>query len=506
MDIDMKKGHHLINIAIILIWVGMMTTLVKRYYFPPSKNVSIPDETFIPSPDFLSGGDREEWMGIYYKGQKIGYSTRVLKKLEDGYRISENTFLSINLLHTTRETYIKSTAFLKDDFTLDSFNFSLSSENVDFYVKGKMEGKILKLKLKTGHNIREDSIKLEKIPHLSVNLPLYLAQKGLRRGDSFLWPFFDPSTLSEGNILVEVMGEEPVMINDEVIDAYKIKETYNGLTFFSWIGRDGTVFREESPLGFIMLREKQKQATALEKGKIPAIDFIASTAIKANVDLQNPEQLDYLKLRIGGIKLEDYHLDGGRQRLRGDILEITKEDLRTMEDLPIDGLTSHLSEEEKEWQKYVRPTLLIQSDHPDIIALAKDIIGDEKKALDAVKSICHWVHDNLEKRMTVSIPSALEVLSTKVGDCNEHTVLFTALCRALKIPAEMNAGLLYHEKRFYYHAWSEVYVGRWISVDPLMNQVPADATHVRLIRGDLMEQAKILNLIGRLSIDILDYR
>lgn len=482
-----------------------MGSLIKRHY-SPRRSAYIPKEAFLTQSPNLLDEAKEEWVGIYYKGEKVGYSNRILEKLEDGYKISEITFLTISLFRTPREVHIKNTSFLKDDFTLSSFDFSLESENAGFYVKGEIKGRELNLKLKTGQETREENIKLEKIPHLSINLPFYLSQRKLKKGDSFFWPFFDPSTLNESNILVEILDEEPFVFNNEIVNVYKVKETYSGLTIFSWMGKDGTIFKEESPLGFTLLKEGREKAIAFEKGNAPRIDLIASTAVGANLALDNPRQLGYLKMKIRGISLQDYHLQGGRQHLKEDVLEIVKEDSKTMENPSIDDLISYLAKEEKEWERYIKPTLLIQSDHPEITDLAKRIIGNEKKALKAVTSICRWVYDNLEKRITVSVPSALEVLHTRVGDCNEHTVLFTALCRSLKIPAEMNAGLLYHEKKFYYHAWSEVYLGKWISVDPLMNQIPADATHVRLIQGGLMEQAKILNVIGKLSVDILAYR
>ena len=116
----------------------------------------------------------------------------------------------------------------------------------------------------------------------------------------------------------------------------------------------------------------------------------------------------------------------------------------------------------------------------------------------------------LEKKPTVSLPSAREVLRTRVGDCNEHTVLYVAMARALGIPARIAVGLVSVRGAFYYHAWPEVYLaegrgrGLWLPVDPTLNQFPADATHLRLARGGLDQQAAILPLIGRLKIEILE--
>ena len=62
---------------------------------------------------------------------------------------------------------------------------------------------------------------------------------------------------------------------------------------------------------------------------------------------------------------------------------------------------------------------------------------------------------------------------------------------------------------FYYHAWAEVYLaegggGLWLPVDPTLNEFPADATHLRLVRGGLEKRSMVLPLIGKLKITVLD--
>ena len=109
----------------------------------------------------------------------------------------------------------------------------------------------------------------------------------------------------------------------------------------------------------------------------------------------------------------------------------------------------------------------------------------------------------------MSLPSAREVLKTRVGDCNEHTALYVAMARSLGLPARIAVGLVYLRGAFYYHAWPEVWVaetpsrGLWLRVDPTLNQFPADATHLRLARGGLDKQAAIVGLVGRAKLDIL---
>jgi len=51
-----------------------------------------------------------------------------------------------------------------------------------------------------------------------------------------------------------------------------------------------------------------------------------------------------------------------------------------------------------------------------------------------------------------------------------------------------------------------VHLGAWVSADPLLNQIPADATHIRLAEGDLDKQLDIVKVIGRMKVELLEVR
>jgi transglutaminase/protease-like cytokinesis protein 3 len=113
------------------------------------------------------------------------------------------------------------------------------------------------------------------------------------------------------------------------------------------------------------------------------------------------------------------------------------------------------------------------------------------------------VYRMLEKSITFSVPNAVQVLQTLRGDCNEHTVLYVALARALGLPARTAVGLVYVNGAFFYHAWPEVWLDEWVAVDPTFGQVPADASHIRFVIGGLAQQVEIVRLIGNLDIEVL---
>src|SRR5205085_5246189 len=137
--------------------------------------------------------------------------------------------------------------------------------------------------------------------------------------------------------------------------------------------------------------------------------------------------------------------------------------------------------------RYLAPEAFIESDAPEIIAEANKAIQGVSGTRARAEKLTRYVNALLDKKPTVSLPSAREVLRTKVGDCNDHTALYVAMARALGIPARIAVGLVYIHGAFYYHAWPEVYIaeergsgfrvpgsggaerGLWLPVDPTLN-------------------------------------
>jgi transglutaminase-like putative cysteine protease len=149
---------------------------------------------------------------------------------------------------------------------------------------------------------------------------------------------------------------------------------------------------------------------------------------------------------------------------------------------------------------------LLQVNDREITALAVRIAGNERDPAVVAERINRWVHDSLEKKITISVPSAVQVLRTRAGDCNEHTQLYVALARAAGIPARISTGLAFVNGKFYYHAWPEVRLRDWVAVDPTFGQFPADAAHLRFVRGGLARQGELLRLVGSLKVEVLNVR
>ena len=194
-------------------------------------------------------------------------------------------------------------------------------------------------------------------------------------------------------------------------------------------------------------------------------------------------------------------IDGSRQSLSGRILAVKKErpPFKASYTIPYRGRDGNLLQ-------YLRPEILIQSEDKEIITVAKKIVEGIEDPFTAAEMVLGWVFENLEKKPVVSIPDAKEVLKNREGDCNEHATILTALLRAAGIPSRAVVGLVYQDGRFYYHAWNEAYINKWISMDATLKQIPVDATHIKLIDGGIEKQIEIVRMIGTLKFSILDYQ
>ena len=132
---------------------------------------------------------------------------------------------------------------------------------------------------------------------------------------------------------------------------------------------------------------------------------------------------------------------------------------------------------------YLKPAKNIQSTAPEIKALAKELTKDSKTDFERIAKLATWVHENIEYKLSLGTESkdALWTLKNKVGTCDEFSSLFIALARASGYPARYISGHAYGKDGWEKHAFADVYIGRWIPVDPTWNEVGnLDATHIQL--------------------------
>src|SRR5688572_8967010 len=483
-------------------WVVTMATLVNRSYVQASPGNL--------ATDLARYGSTAVWRGVYYRGEKIGFTVSQTSRTDDGFELQEDGRLQMLLLGQDTAATIRTTARVDTAFALRSFDFSLDPGTGPITVKGSLdrpgEKYRLTLAIDSGGGTRTETRELAEAPVLSLNLSRLLANGGLVPGTKHMRTVLDPATLQSAAMTVTVGNRGVVRANDTVIPAFRVETEFRGLKTTSWVTDTGDVVREESPLGLMTIREPPERARGLAvPGRVQA-DLLQAAAVVPTMRgrIDEPRDVRRLKLRLDGADVPAGELDGAGQTADGNVIEIV--DPRTLQPGPRDANVG----------RYLSPEPLLESDAPEIRAEAEQAVRGATDVRVRAERLTRYVNGLLDKKPTVSFPSAREVLRTRVGDCNEHTALFVAMARSIGIPARIAVGLVFMHGAFYYHAWPEVYIadpstslgarsqGLWMPVDPTLNQYPADATHLRLTRGGLDKQAVVLPLIGRLRMTVLD--
>jgi transglutaminase-like putative cysteine protease len=480
----------LVSIAAVVAWLVQMGALYR----------SIQASTTNLASDLSRYGSSAQWKGVYSRGEKIGFMVGQTVPTAFGYELQEDGRLQMTLLGATSAARLHTAVQVDKAFAVRSFQFSMDPGTGPIRVEGVVDGRQLRLTVKTPSGSRTETRDLPEPPALSLNLSRQLAADGLAPGKHIEVAVFDPATLRNDTMAIDVQAREVVRAAGRPVPAFKVLTRFAGITSTSWVTDTGEVVREESPLGLLVVKETPERATALAVPGEAQSDMLEAAAVVPSPPrrIDDPTAVERLLVRLEGVDLSGPEVQGAGQTVNGTLVEVR--DAETLKPQPD---VSDLS-------AYLRPELFLESDAPAIIAEAKKAAGDATTPRLIAERLVRHVNALLEKKPTVSLPSALEVLRTRVGDCNEHTALYVAMARALGVPARIAVGLVYVRGGFFYHAWPEVYVqesrgrGLWLPVDPTLNEFPANATHIRLARGGLDRQAAILPAIGRAKMRVME--
>ncbi|MFN8625604.1 MAG: transglutaminase-like domain-containing protein [Candidatus Binatia bacterium] len=474
--------------CIVCVWLAMVALLVRRTW---QAAPAAPSVTGASGP-----ADRDEWMSVYHEGVKIGYTHALVRADGAGAYFVEDALLRLVVLDTPQTVQTRIRGHVASDSSLRDVEFELRSGAGTLRATGVVEPAGLRLKVATGADVSEQVLPLREPVFLPSLVRTALNRDTLAAGHQFTVLVFDPVSLRNDRMVVTVDGQEALPDVGGAVQAWHVREEFRGFKTTAWMDADGAVLREEGPLGMVLVRTSAEQALHADWTPQMAHDLAAHASVPVARPIPEPRQRMSLRVRLSGIAPERIPVDE-QQRRDGDVLTIVRPALAQVLSYPLPCTVGARADD-------LQPTAFLQSDHPRLRQLARDIIGSEHDAKRAAVLLNDWVYDHLRKVPTVSIPNALQVLEMGQGDCNEHAVLLAALGRAVGLPMRLIAGAVYIDHAFFYHAWCEVWLDRWVPIDPALHQFPADATHIKFIVGGLDDQIGMIDIIGHLGVEALD--
>ena len=503
--------------AILGAWVLSLGWLVQRQVFRPA-GARLAEAALSVPPG-------ASYYRLQLGGLQVGFASSTIDTTPTAIRVTDILVLRFPAAGALRRTAALSRAVLSRGLRLESLDAKFDGDPGRFAVGGLVKDDTsLTISISSPLDSSTTRLPLAHPILLPTVLPLRLAFGGeLKPGGSYATAVFDPMLLAERPVRVAVARESTFVVADsagydstakawipvrfDTVRAFLITQAEGDVTTKAWIDGQGRVVRAETPAGFTIERSAFELAfenfrhrdtihVAQTSASPPPGSVVATTAIAAGAPPPRAP-LPTLRVRLSGVTLAGFQLEGGRQRLTGDTLEVRPESgarLTARYALPARDTTLRAA---------LAPEPLIQSDDPRVRAQASQIVGTEGDPARAARLIADWVARQVTRQAGVGAPGAVQVLGRRRGDCNEHTVLYVALARAAGLPARTAAGLLYAGGRFYYHAWAEVYLGDWVAVDPTFGQFPADAAHLRVTTGGLARQMELLPLTGSLKLEVL---
>ncbi|MGH7678327.1 MAG: transglutaminase-like domain-containing protein [Gemmatimonadaceae bacterium] len=519
----MLGGRALTGIAIVLAWLGGLGMLVRREFFRPHID-RLAEAALRVQPGAV-------FYAVMQGDKQVGFASSTIDT--SFTMIEQRDYLVADILAggTVHRATARTNVTLTRTLRLRTFEVAIEADQGPLRVQGEVLGDtVMRVDLRVGATGTPDTASFRlNGPVLLPNLvPLAVAlDERPRVGKEFTLPVIDPTSATPKELRVAVRAESLFVVNDssvfdstsgrwvgvlpDTIRAWQLVSE-GGSGVGGWVDAQGRLVAT-TQMGFNLRRlpyevafENWRRDSEASDSIRPRTarradnrDVLESTAIGANKRLTS--SLSRLRVRLSGASFKGFDLHGGRQRFQGDLLSVFRE--------PAMQLVVRQEIIEPEFRRRypeLRNEPFLEVNHPEIVALAARLAGESKNPSVIAQRINQWVHDSLRKDITVGIPSAIHVLHTRRGDCNEHTQLFVALSRAAGIPARMAAGLAYVDGKFYYHAWPEVLLRGWVAVDPTFGQFPADASHLRFVHGGLGRQAELLRLMGRLKIEVVEAR
>lgn len=498
--------RHVLAGGILVFWLIMMALLVRRELLVPRltgarRSPSVPTDS---------------WMAIYLPGKVPAGFVNVKTipesylqhpedggeaEAEDGVRIHLSLQLGLMLFGKPVQVTVLGTGWVSDERGLTECSLRVRSGDILTRIEAHrapagVGGEVLDVRVHTAGEVLPFQLPVTRELALwgggglsSFELP------ALEVGEEYTVDTFDPMTLSLGEARLKCVSEESLTIAGRSVETSVVLVTLNAMTTKAWVTREGEVVRMETPIGLTLEKTTPHEALAFAQGE-PGSTLLEMAAVRPG-GKRPRRDAGRMVVRISGLEtgLELPTDDRQVHEGQGVYTILASSKVSTNQE----GIGEHLAE-------FLEGDPFIQADHPVIQARAAAIVGQEREPWSRAQRVYDWVHENIEKVSVVSLPSALEVLRTQKGDCNEHTVVFAALARAARVPTRVALGVVWSEEYegFYYHAWPEVYAGRWIAMDPTLGQPVADATHVKLLTGSIERWPELIHFLGRLRIEVIE--
>ena len=268
-----------------------------------------------------------------------------------------------------------------------------------------------------------------------------------------------------------------------------------------WVDEAGVQWKAEIPGVGVVLRV-DKKPERLRNGAV-AVDLSRSSFVplKRKVDrIHETRRVEYLVHLKTNDPAKAFHHDTRQQ-----VVAVDKHTARVTVDaaadkIPLDDRETPPGDADRSENS------LIQSQDPLIQKMASQVAVSEEDPWRIATALELHVRRSMKRAdFSTAFASAAEVAKTLRGDCSEHAVLLTALCRARDIPARVATGLVYvalgKRPGFGFHMWTEVWIrDRWMPLDATIGRGGIGCGHLKLTHSNLSNGDEVSAILSVLPV------
>jgi len=428
----------------------------------------------------------DQWFTVLLDGRKIGSfeSQRIVRdgKVETAQTLDvslDRAGITISLVNGESATE-----------TVDGKPLAFTSRSkmsgIESHIDGRVDGDRVEVTTSTGGATQTRTMAWPAGALLPEAARLAGLRAGLAAGTRYDVLAFQPSSLDAARVSTLVAPVETIDLPGGAKKLSRIDQdmVFSGATMRSrsWVDAQQTVYKLVMPMmgvDLVLLACDKTCATAPNQGS----DVFGRTMLDAPRALA-PEELRgamrYTLAARDGMKLPELATtDEQRVETRGGERIVI-----------IEPQAREATPAERPRLEDFRGNDYLQSEAPEVVALARKAVGDTTDPTKKMQRIETFVRGFIkDKTLNVGYASALEVARKPEGDCTEHAVLVAALGRAAGLATRVVDGLAYapgfagKDQVFVPHAWAQAWIdGRWRSFDAALRGF--DSGHIALAVGN----------------------
>ena len=489
-----RAKRWVIGAAIVAFWVAMTGALIHRQLGGRPLIPRRPARVVVPRPG-------ESWLEVLLGTQRIG-TARLVTQAEQrgglaGFMQRLDLRLRARVLNAPAELRLAASVWRAVTAPQATFDVRADATGHALVAEGTVTNGVLEGVVHTGGESIPVRLRVGALLGGSEDLFALLPSPAFAPGEEASFPAFDPLTLRPVQARARCLRLETLTVAGVPVATRVVEVAVGKATVTAWLDGEGGVMRAQAPFGLVLRRVSRAEAVAA-RGDTTAPELLTAFDVTPS-GVPPRREATRMVVRVAGVGADDIPSDD-TQSVGGDTV--------TVSPAPGPLASPPMGPEDPgpEVARFLACDPLVQCDDATIKAVAAAVVHSERDSWARALMIERWVNRNLAKRPVLEFPSALDVLKSREGDCGEHTVLFTALARAAGVPTRMAAGLVWSAelRAFAYHAWPEVYVGRWVWTDPTFGQEVADATHLKLATGGVSDWQGIAVFLGRIRLEVLE--